>query len=210
MHCLGRCSETEDHRIFCRSILLEKEERPLNIICDEWEAEESGSRKIPKKENNDILLDSAPFLPSVSCRSNFPADLCVSRLEGIIVSVFSESKLRHWAAVAFASRETFLRQGQQNTRLWNRRNYKCFTKPWWAYPKRFPGNGDVILKGLAACSPRREVSWLHKENMDCRCPQRVFGKKCWTVRSLRKILWKRFWPLGCWQFKMMISQKRNF
>ena len=88
MSCLGRCSETEDHRIFSRSILLEKEETPLNIICSEWEAEESGSRKIPSKDNNDILLDSAPCVPSVSCQSNFPADLRISTLEGIIVSIF--------------------------------------------------------------------------------------------------------------------------
>ena len=68
-------------------MLLEKNVRPLNVIYNEREAKENGSWRIPNKKNNDILLDSTPFIPSVSCQSNFPTYLCVSKLEGIIISI---------------------------------------------------------------------------------------------------------------------------
>lgn len=60
-----------------------------------------------KKKNDDILLYSAPFIPSAKVIHQLSY---VSKLERHNYLHFTESKLRHWAARAFASLRTLPRQ----------------------------------------------------------------------------------------------------
>lgn len=105
-------------------MLLEIKVRPLNVIYNEWEAKENGSWRIPSRKNNDVLLDSTPFRPSVSCQSNFPTYLCVSKLEDIIISILQRVD---WGI----KQQQHLPVGRRSsgkvsrTHDWNRRNGKC-------------------------------------------------------------------------------------